>query len=237
VTLKGRVHGVLHHLGFDLVRFDGRKFPERKRAELMESLSTDLVIDVGANVGQYVREIRANGFCGTIIAFEPLGRPFQEIAELAERDSKLTVHRLALGSDEAEAIIHVAANSWSSSLLAMKQTHLSAAPDSVYVGEERIEIRPLDSLDLIHPDDIAWLKIDTQGSERSVLAGARRSLSRAVAVEIELTYVALYEDQALAWEIHNTLSNLGFDLVAFGTPFSDRGTSALLQVDAIFLRT
>ncbi|MEP6872487.1 MAG: FkbM family methyltransferase [Anaerolineaceae bacterium] len=72
----------------------------------------------------------------------------------------------------------------------------------------------------IHPDDIAWLKIDTQGSERSVLAGAERSLNRALAVEIELTYVPLYEDQALAWEIHDTLSNLGFVLVAFGTPFS-----------------
>ncbi|MEP6872486.1 MAG: FkbM family methyltransferase, partial [Anaerolineaceae bacterium] len=105
-------------------------------------------IDVGANVGQYVREIRANGFCGRIIAFEPLRGPFEEITELAERDSKLTVHRLALGSERAEAIIHVAANSWSSSLLAMKETHLSAAPESVYVGQERIEIRPLDSLDL-----------------------------------------------------------------------------------------
>lgn len=203
----------------------------------MEMLCTDLVIDVGANVGQYIREIRANGFRGRIIAFEPLLAPFKEIAVLAERDPKLTVQRLALGAEEADGIIHVAANSYSSSLLAMKETHLSAAPESAYIGEERIEIRTLDSLDLIRPGDSPWLKLDTQGYEGSVLAGAHETLRSTHAIEIELTYLALYEDQALAWEIHNTLSNLGFNLVAFGTPFHDQNTSALLQIDGIFLRT
>jgi FkbM family methyltransferase len=218
LPFKSQAHEVLHRLGFDLVRFDGRKFPERKRAELMQELGTDLVIDIGANLGQYVREIRRNGFSGRIIAFEPLHGPFEQIAELARGDSELTVHRLALGVTEVDATINVAANSWSSSLLAMTETHLSAVPESVYVGEELIEIRPLDSLDLIRPDDVAWIKIDTQGSEASVLSGGQETLKRAQAVEIELTYLPLYEGQALAWEIWKILGGLGFNLVAFANP-------------------
>lgn len=203
----------------------------------MRFLGTDVVVDVGANVGQYIRQIRANGFRGTIIAFEPLPSPFEKIAALAERDPQLTVHRLAIGERKADRIIHIAANSYSSSLLAMNDVHLNAEPESIYVGQERVEVQPLDALDLIDQNDVAWLKVDTQGYEGNVLDGARRTLRHVLAVEIELTYVALYEDQALAWEIHNTLSGLGFDLVAFGTPFYDQATSKLLQIDGIFIQT
>jgi hypothetical protein len=146
------------------------------------------------------------------------------------------VHRLALGAQEVDATINVAANSWSSSLLAMTDTHLSAAPDSVYVGEEVIEIRPLDSLDLIQPHEVAWIKIDTQGSEASVLGGGHETVKRACAVEIELTYLALYEGQALAWEIGKILSDLGFNLVALSNPLYHPSRPALLQIDGIFVR-
>jgi FkbM family methyltransferase len=237
MPLKSQIHEVLQRFGFDLVRFDGRKFPERKRAELMNELGTNLVIDVGANIGQYIGEIRRNGFSGRIIAFEPLRGAFEQVANLAEGDPKLTVHRLALGEKEVDAPINVAANSWSSSLLAMTETHLSVAPESVYIGEEVVEIRPLDSLNLIRPNDVAWIKIDTQGSEASVLSGGQEALKRARAIEIELTYLALYEGQALAWEVEKALGDLGFNVFAFSNPLYHPVTRALVQIDGIFLRT
>jgi FkbM family methyltransferase len=236
LVLKPEVHKLLRRRGFDLVRYDGRKFPERKRAELMQEVGTNLVIDIGANVGQYVREIRSNGFSGRIIAFEPLRAAFEQLAKLAEGDPGLTVHRLALGESEHDAPINVAANSWSSSLLAITETHLSATPESVYVGEELIEIRPLDSLHLIRPDDVAWIKIDTQGSEASVLSGGQETFKRAEAIEIELSYLALYEGQALAWEVEKILHDLGFNVFALSSPLYHPATGALLQIDGIFLR-
>lgn len=233
---KTFVRGLLRRFGFDLVHFDGRRFPERHRAELMGKLGVNLVIDVGANTGQYLSEIRANGFQGQIVAFEPLREPFQALAKSGHRDSRLALHNFAIGARADEVVIHVAANSYSSSLLPMEEAHLCAAPDSGYIREEVVKIRPLDSFGLVDPEGVTWVKIDAQGYERDILAGAIQTLRHASAVEIELTYVSLYKGQALAHEIQQTLGQLGFRLAGFGRPFYDSEATMLLQIDGIFLR-
>src|SRR5439155_18805821 len=113
MTLKNALHRALRLLGFDVVRFDGRKFYERKRAELIQALGVDMVIDVGAHAGQYITELRANGFDGRIVAFEPQRGPFEELVRLAARDPKLTARRFALGAEDKEGSMHVSATSCS----------------------------------------------------------------------------------------------------------------------------
>jgi FkbM family methyltransferase len=202
----------------------------------MDRLGVDLVIDVGANTGQYIREIRANGFAGQIVAFEPLHQAFHQLHQASSQDPHLKVHQCALGSEDGDVVIHVSANSYSSSLLPMEEAHLSAAPDSGYVTDESVSLRRLDSFGLAAPESIVWLKIDVQGYERKVLMGASQTLEDTQAVEIELSYVALYEGQALAFEIQETLSRGGFRLATFGRPLHDPSGTNLLQIDAIFLR-
>lgn len=236
MALKNRLHRAAQRCGFDIVRFNGHWFPQRKRAELMQRLSIDLVIDVGAHSGEYIREVYANGFDGRIVAFEPLQEQFTRLLELAKGNSKLAVHHVALGAQDGDGRMHVSGTSYSSSLLQMKEAHLRLAPDSGYVAEEHVEIRTLDSFNVVGPDDAAWLKVDTQGYEEYVLEGAKRTLPRLAAVEIELSYVMLYENQSLAHDLHATLGTHGFALAAFGRPLYDPETSALLQIDGIFIR-
>lgn len=90
------------------------------------------------------------------MAFEPLRGPFDELADAARRDSRLSVHQCALGAEEGEAIIHVSANCYSSSLLRMHDAHFRAAPDSAYIGDERVQVRSLDSL--------SWWRNTSRGS-------------------------------------------------------------------------
>ena len=236
MTIKSGLHGVIRRFGFDVVRFDGRKFPERKRAELMQRLAIDLVIDVGADSGGYVDALRTNGFDGRIVAFEPLSGPFERLRALSERDSGVTVHRCALGAEAGDATLHVSGNLYSSSLLPMKEAHLQVAPESAYYADEHVEVRTLDSFELIGPSDSAWLKVDTQGYEAQVLGGSDHALRRVRGVEIELSYLELYEGQALAYDLHEHLRSYGLELAAFGRPLYDPKTSILLQIDAIFLR-
>jgi len=236
MTLKDAVHALFRSSGYDLVRFDGRKFPERRRAELMQELGINVVIDIGAFLGVYIDEIRHHGFDGPIVAFEPLSGPVQRLTAMAAEDRGLTVHGCALGAGQGAATINVSKNMYSSSLLPMEDAHLRVAPDSAYVSEEQVQVRTLDSFGLVGPDDKAWLKIDTQGYEEPVLHGADHTLRFASAVEIELSFVELYTGQSLAWDLHKTLKSYGLELAGFGRPLHDPATSTLLQVDAVFLR-
>jgi hypothetical protein len=43
-------------------------------------------------------------------------------------------------------------------------------PDSAYIGDERVQVRSLDSFELV-AQHVAWLKVDTQGYERTYWRG------------------------------------------------------------------
>jgi FkbM family methyltransferase len=215
-------------VGLDLVRYPQIDSPERQRAAIMRQLDIELVADVGANVGQYIETLRANGYTGQIVAFEPLSHAYQ----LLVGKPGVTAHRVAIGSETGETTINVSKDSQCSSLLATSDTLLQAAPQSAYISEETVPVRTLDSFGL----DADWVKIDTQGYEREAINGGKETLRKARGVEVELSYVPLYKGQPLAHEIHTALEQLGFKLVGYGWTFNDPATGALLQIDALFTR-
>ena len=113
-----------------------------------------------------------------------------------------------------------------------------AFPPSAYVGREAVSVVPLDSLEsrLVHPGEVVWLKLDVQGYEMQVLAGAERTLAKTRLIEMELSLVALYEGQALICEAIERLRTMGFQLIAVEDAFVDDNTRHTLQVNGIFER-
>jgi FkbM family methyltransferase len=81
------------------------------------------------------------------------------------------------------------------------------------VGEERIATRRLD--DIVEIEALDFLKIDVQGSELAVFRGGRNRLSGAVAVQTEVSFLALYEGQPTFGEIDLELRQSGFVPHAF----------------------
>ena len=72
---------------------------EQRRERLFETLGTDLVLDVGANAGQYGVEIRRNGYTGRIVSFEPASETFARLREACHADPLWTARQLAMGSE------------------------------------------------------------------------------------------------------------------------------------------
>jgi FkbM family methyltransferase len=206
--------------------------------QLLEFHLIDVIIDVGANVGQYARELRDLGFKGRIVSFEPLPVAFAELARQAARDAAWQAFQLAIGDHAGHATMHVAANSVSSSLLGMLPAHLEAAPYSRFVGDIQVEMVTLkDAIDRhVRAGERLFVKIDAQGYESRILAGATERLDRIQGLQLELSIVPLYEGSATLGTLIGEAERLGFTLMSIEPGFSDQRSGRLLQADGLFFR-
>jgi FkbM family methyltransferase len=239
MTLKHELRRRVWSLGFDLARFKPESHPIARRRRLIRSLHIDVVLDVGANAGQFAHHLRRDlAFEGRICSFEPLNVPFRRLQSRAAEDPHWHVFNFALGDVEGTATINVAANSESSSLLEMLPSHVEAAPQSRFVGTEDVEVRTLDAIfdDLCQPGESVYLKIDTQGFEGRVLQGADRCLPKIDTVQVEMSLTPLYSNELTFGELYQLLLGKGYTTVDLEPGFTNPQTGQLLQADAIFHR-
>jgi FkbM family methyltransferase len=230
----------LRKLGLDVHRFRPQASEDARLIAMLAAHDVNLVLDVGANEGQFGQLLRSGGYRGRIVSFEPLTQPRRRLAQLSRRDPSWTVaEQAAIGAEMGEIEIHIARNSVSSSALAMLNAHSAAAPQAQYESSERVALRTLDSVAAAYIDGSTtpFLKIDTQGFEDRVLRGAQDVLQKTVGVQLELSLVPLYEGQVRYEELMERLKNAGFDLWAVSPAFVHPRTGRHLQVDATFFRS
>ena len=236
--VSGMLRGMLRKTGREVVAYDPRHFFILQRSRLVATRKIDLVLDVGANTGQTGLEFRDQGYVGRIVSFEPLSGPFAELESAAAQDGHWDAMQTALGERTGSAQINVSGFSQSSSLLPMDKRHVSLLAESQYVGTETVRISRLDDLfpGLVRPGERILLKVDTQGFELAVLRGADKSLQRIDLVQLEVSFVELYEGGAKYHEVMRLMDEQGFDLVGISlSQFEERSTQ-FLQADALFVR-
>lgn len=206
---------------------------------LLDALGADLVIDAGAHTGQYGRWLRELGYDGRIISIEPQAAANARLRRVARRDPRWQVlPPLALGDADGAADLTIAADSESSSLAAALPALLAAAPAAAGVASERVPLRRLDSLApaLLARARAPFLKLDVQGYERRVLAGAARTLPLLRGLQLELSLAPLYAGEATLDEVAAELAGAGFALHGLTPGFTDPRDGRVLQVDALFAR-
>ena len=231
---------MLHRVGFELRRFSVEQSENARFISMLRTHNVNLIFDVGANAGQFGVLLREIGFDGKIVSFEPLSDARESLQNISRNDPLWQIAlQTAIGEENGEIEIQIAGNSQSSSVLDMLDTHVRAAPDSKYIGKEKVALRKLDSIapDYMDSNSIAFIKIDTQGYETQVMNGAKKLMSQIVGLQVEISLVPLYKGQCLFDEMLKKLKNDGFELWSISTVFSDPNTAQLLQVDATFFRT
>ena len=186
MKLRRHAKRAVARLGLDVSPYS-KSFHARRKV-MMDHLGIDLVIDVGANEGQYASSVRRSGYDGRIISFEPLLEPYNKLVNHFAADSGFTGVRSAIGDHEGEVTIHHSGNSVYSSVLPMlDDTVALAGAGAQYVADETVPLTTLDLALAGRTESAQWLKVDVQGLEREVLNGATSTLDRARAVEIELS--------------------------------------------------
>lgn len=194
------------------------------------------VIDVGAHQGQFSLFAAAR-FPGVALwAIEPQPGPRGRLERVLAATPHVTVLAAAASTEVGHAAFHVARASDSSSLLEPTAANEQAFPGSDEVRVIDVRTAPLDDLlagaSLTRP---CLLKIDVQGGELDVLAGAKNTLRSVDEALIECSFVELYSGQALAADIISHMRKQGFDLAGIHSPSRD-AAGRRLQADILFRR-
>lgn len=238
-SFESLIRQTANRLGIDIRRHHPETSDMARLSLMLASQKIDLVFDVGANTGQFAKSLRKAGYMQRLVSFEPLSIAHVQLMQASRNDSKWEIApRAAIGGHDGEIEMHIAENSVSSSALDMLDSHVVAAPNSAYVGAERVPLLRLDTIvrDYLEPGSIPFLKIDTQGYEDRVLDGAAALLLKTKGVHLELSLVPLYEGQKLFDELVKRLQALGFSIWAIWPGFCDPQNGRMLQVDATFFR-
>ena len=211
-------------------------------------------VDVGARGGVY-EVVEPLAGVTAVLGFEP------DEEECARMRAELIgspwvvcdIEPWALGSEEGKAQLH---------LLSAATNHSLRAPNVdlirrynmvkfVEVGNCTLRTKRLDQI-LFGPRAAEgywgeFLKLDTQGTELEILAGAQRTLSeRTVTIITEVAFCQIYEGQKLFSEIELFLRPFGFSFYGFSTThhrarkYLDKrkevGRERALYADAVFFK-
>lgn len=209
-----------------------------KGNDFLRRYKIDVVLDVGANNGQFGRHLIRSGFRGRIVSFEPLPAALKKLRMNRWSFASWQVEPFALGAENGTATLNVSANTQSSSLQAMLPAHVEAAPSAQYVSTCEVEVRRLEDIfdRYCRPGERCCLKLDVQGHEHQVLAGAAGCLDRITIVQMELSMEPLYEG-ALTWQqAIESMRKLGYKLMLLTPGFRDHKTGEMMQADGLFVR-
>jgi len=231
---------IFQRFGILIRKYNAGTSEDLRRIKLLQHYHIDLVFDIGANKGQYAIGIMDAGYSNKIVSFEPLSSVHSIIERESKRFPQWTVApRCAVGAKNEEIEINISANSVSSTLLNMLDSHIEGAPESKIIGKEKVKVVPLDEAaqTYIGSSKNIFLKIDVQGFEQEVLKGAERMIDKAKGIEMEISLIPLYENQNwLLPQVLEYMQKKGFQLTSIVPAFTDNATGKVLQCNGIFFR-
>jgi FkbM family methyltransferase len=194
-----------------------------------------LVIDVGANRGQFSLAVRHFQPEAQIVAFEPLAQAAAVYRSVFSADTRVEFHQCAIGRQRGHALMQVSRHEDSSSVLP-----IADLMPTLYRGTEtaRTETVAIASLaDFVAQRSLrrpALLKIDVQGYELEVLKSAEDFLPYFDCVYVETSFVVFYEGQPLTDEVIDFLHARGFRLCGVHNLAHHPRTGTALQADFLF---
>jgi FkbM family methyltransferase len=142
-----------------------------------------LILDVGANVGLFTEQLRAQRPGCEYLLFEPVERYFGICEKRFENVDEVQVLNLALSSaNEQRSIFKAGHNPGGNSVLTeimFDRRDNSEVTERTVVEEETIECRRFDDLAMERGiESVAFVKIDTEGFDYAVLQGLIGFLER-----------------------------------------------------------
>lgn len=239
MKLKKYIKKGFKFLGYDLVKLKGglgRGTFENELIKILDEVKTDLVLDIGANRGQFAKSLYDYGYQHKVLSFEPLSAIHDSLQENSKTNILWHVHeKCCIGDQEKMVDINVSNLVGNSSILDIKATKYNV-PESHYIKKERVPQITLASLNenqFIKQAKNIFVKMDIQGYEHYVLSQLPNINYKINGFYLELSLVNLYDEQKDYLYICNQLKEFGFDLV-YVEPEYIR-SNRMVQFNGLFL--
>jgi len=207
---------------------------------ILRKLSISCVLDVGANRGQFGTLLRGIGYTGWIISFEPIRANYEVLKAAAAQREPWRVFPYALGATNERREINVAEETVFSSFLTPREESQVRFPTNKLARKEEVDVRRLDCvletclMDI--PPPRIYLKLDTQGSDLSVMEGAQGILPRILALQTEVSLHNLYHGMHNFVESISKFRAAGFEVIDFVTVNRDIDQLCAVEMDCIMAR-
>ncbi len=186
------------------------------------------VVDVGANMGQWSSMMLDCLTPASLIILEPGPEAFAALRAKFGANPLIQLHNVAAGAAEGSVQLKITRDTTGASLLQPKEEMRSLIGGNWTITSE-VEVR-MTTLDLLLADlpEVSLLKIDVQGYEQAVLAGAWATLRKTKFLLVELNYMPQYEGGSWLGELHETLTrDHGFFLANASKPLCLNGRASM----------
>lgn len=239
MKFKKKIKRILKSFGYDLTRINGGLgygTTENELLKIIESVDTDLVLDIGANKGQFASKLYNYGYNKELISFEPLSEPYKKLLKKSENNSKWKVYeKCCVGADTENIDVQISNLIGNSSILNIKSTKFNVK-GSHFIGKENVKQITLASLNnspLLSKAKNVFIKMDIQGYEHFVLSKLEEVEYFINGFFIELSLIKLYEEEKDFLSICNQLKGFGYNLVYITPEFIN--ANRMVQINGVFL--
>ena len=217
----------------------GHYLVHRHVAGILAMYRVNCVIDVGANRGQYARELRQAGYGGHIASFEPVPDDYARLAAAARGDERWTVHPYALGREDGVIEMNAVPGTLSSLLeptrFGARRYERLREPRTVEVAVRRLD-GLLDAVLAPVTAPRPYLKLDTQGFDLEVFAGLGERAAGFVGMQSELALMRIYEGMPRLPEALATYEAAGFEVTGLYPVSRQSRTARVLEFDCVMVR-
>ena len=248
MLIKNILVKILNFFGYKILRLKGAN--QNVNIDDVDSFLVKkqqcMIFDVGANVGQSVKQFKKNFTEPVIHCFEPISDCLDVIKKDFPNDKSLILNNVGVGSKKGELKFYINYKKSTSSFkklipnttwIKRRAKFRKIHSDKFLVKTQTTKIITLDDYALEkNISNIDLLKIDTQGFEDQVLLGSTNLIkeNRIKVIRLELIFSKIYEDLPQIYDIEKILIPNNYKLFSIqrsGSLISDY----IFQTDLVYV--
>ena len=238
-NLQKTMNWLIYYLYRYINNFFGLFWIELKRKhkhqhKRLQDMHIDTVIDIWANIWQFLSEYHSVLPQAHFHSFEPLPSAFAILKTNHWDKKNINVYNVWLGQTESIIEMNECNYDPSSSMLEMTDIHKKAYPHTQGVKKTQVKVKTLDSFHITGKNML--VKIDTQWYEDQIIAGWMETIKTAKLCILETSFYSLYVWQPLFEDIYDTMLDLWFIYYWGLEQWIDPKDGKCLFQDSVFIK-